>query len=131
MKKKALICVVLALIMVLAACGKEKYPGLEELKTLSISLAEEYNRVAQLAINNGWEYDDNSVSIMNGIENVIKNIKDCVADPASLAEGQIETLTKSAQESLDKLQNALSRKFSEPYVPPVPEHENEGEGGES
>ena len=103
----------LTLALLLAACAKaEKYPGLNDLNELTVKLAITYNEVAQKAIDNGWEYDDETVSELDKIAGVIETINAGIEDPTRFGEGQIEVLTESAKEFLQTLNGPLYSKVS-------------------
>ena len=103
----------LTLALLLAACAKaEKYPGLSDLNELAVKLAETYNEVAQKAIDNGWEYDDETVTELDKIARVIETINAGIEDPTLFGEGQIEVLTESAKEFIETLNGPLRSKVS-------------------
>lgn len=119
MLKKVLAILALVLILIcLSACGAgeigEEYPGLEKLVDLTIPLAESYNEIAETAINNGWEYDDETVEQLDKIATVIDTINAGVVAPETFEEGQIEELTKSAKELAEELKG-IKEKVSAEY----------------
>ena len=113
----ALFILVFALVC-FAACGAgaagEEYPGLEKLIELTQPLAESYNEIAETAINNGWEYDDETVEELGKIADVIDTINAGIVAPDTFEEGQIEELTKNAKELTDDLKK-IKEKVSEEY----------------
>ena len=119
MLKKEITIIVLALALIcFSACGSgeigEEYPGLEKLVGATITLAEEYNAIAETAINNGWEYDDETVEQMDRIATVIDTINAGIVAPETFEDGQIEEFTKSAKELTEELKE-IKEKVSAEY----------------
>lgn len=119
MIKKIITLLVLVFgLICFAACGAglpgEEYPGLEKLIELTQPLAESYNEIAETAINNGWEYDDETVDQMDKIATVIDTINEGIVAPETFEEGQIEELIKSAKELTEELKE-IKEKISVEY----------------
>lgn len=89
----ALLLVVL-MLAIPAGCEnktpQEEYPGLEELVELTQKLATDYNAIAEKAINNGWEYNDETVAEMDKFAKCIENINAGIVAPESFADGAIQ-----------------------------------------
>ena len=117
-KKLIAILILVFALACFAGCGAgpagEEYPGLEKLIELTQPLAESYNEIAETAINNGWEYDDETVEQMDKIATVIDTINAGIVAPDTFEEGQIEELTKSAKELTEELKE-IKKKISEEY----------------
>lgn len=107
MKKFFIILITVLMLICFAACGVseigEEYPGLEKLVNTTKTLAESYNGIAETAINNGWEYDDETVEQLNKIADVIDTINAGIVAPETFEEGQIEALIKNAKELSEEL----------------------------
>ncbi|HPX70256.1 MAG TPA: hypothetical protein PLO47_00805 [Bacillota bacterium] len=130
MKKTILLVALLALsLSCFAACSKESepYPGLDKLISLAQDLAKSYNEVAETAINNGWEYDDETVEKLDRIATVIETINAGIVAPETFTEGQIEVLTDSAMEFAKTLEE-LKKIVSEEYELPEEESPSEEDG---
>lgn len=119
MLKKLIFILVLVLgLACFAACGNEEaapeYPGLEKLVEATQELATNYNKVAEDAISNGWEYDDETVEEMDEIATVIEAINAGVVAPETFADGEIADYTKQVKTLSSKL-NDLAKKVAEEY----------------
>ena len=117
-KKLIAILILVFALACFAGCGAgpagEEYPGLEKLIELTQPLAESYNEIAETAINNGWEYDDETVEQMDKIATVIDTINEGIVAPETFEEGQIEELIKSAKELTEELKE-IKEKISVEY----------------
>ena len=116
----AIVLLVLALC-VLTGCGaktaepaKPAYPGLEKLVEETQKLATNYNSVAEKAITNGWEYDDETVEELDKIATVIETINAGVVAPETFKSGEIEDYTKQAKE-LSKELSTIAKKVEDEY----------------
>lgn len=116
LKKSLAILLLLLALLCFTACGNEEtdpYPGLDKLVELTAELAKSYNDVAEKAIANGWEYDDDTVEQLDKIATVIDNINSGIVDPETFEEGQIEVFTKSAKEFKKELETIAKKVASE------------------
>jgi len=121
-KKHVLILVLAALLLFFAGCTtseeeEETYPGLSHLVELTNTLATHYNEIAETAINNGWEYDDETVEQMDEIATLIETINAGILAPETFAEGQISELTESAK-TYSKELDSIKKKVAWEYVAP-------------
>lgn len=120
LKKLIAIFILILSVVCFTACGEtgveagEKYPGLDKLVDATREIATEYNSIAETAINNGWEYDDETVEQLNRIAAVIDTINAGIIEPESFEDGQIEELTRSAKEIGKELRD-IKDKVSDEY----------------
>lgn len=104
----------------LTACGEKKLTKEEKYSVLAesvITAAKQYNELAQLAKDNGWEENFDTIKLMNSIAEQVENLSAVVADPSETEEKKIEELTAEANALRERLETEILPKVQEKYVP--------------
>ena len=120
MKKKICLLLVCALLILpLTGCkGKtpeeisaEKY---EAMANAALTLVETYNEVAQIAIDNGWEADFETLKLMDQIADQVEEITLAVNEPANVEDIRRDQFKNLAEKLTAQLTDEVKPKVSEP-----------------
>lgn len=118
--KKFLAIALSAVLMLscLTGCGEKKPTPEERYAAFAqavIKVAKQYNEAAQLAKDNGWEENFDTITLMNGIAEQINDLSAVVTNPENTEESKIVELTEKAEEIAKKLEEEILPKVQEAY----------------
>ena len=121
MKKIMMLILSLTIIFTLVSCGKEgakdETSAFDEFNTAVVNLTDVYNDIAQLAMDNGWEADKDTLTELNSVADTIEEFQ-LIMDDKTIWNEKTEEEQLAIMESITELVTSVrlvGDKVAEPF----------------
>lgn len=93
----------------------EELRKIKELEEKNIDLVAVYNEIASLAVENGWEADEETLKFINDADAVIKTFNRVITSPSSAHGADLDEMVSLAEDLTTELDTNIRERVSMPF----------------